>query len=355
VKIGIIACYDQIDYVRARTLRTAFAAAPGTEIIHIRNKHKGLLRYIEVPIKILKARRRDKPDAYVITFRGYEMLLFMVLTLNRKPIIFDELINFTEWMEEHGKLRHGGLAYRLFRRWYASLVKRCRFILADTEAHALYSAKLNNIRVDRYRVIPVGTDEAVFYPRKVKKSDSGSFSVFYYGHMLPLHGMSYALEAARLLQDEPDINFRFVGGKRSVAKACAAAAAAGARITYENWLPFDKIPEAALRADLTLGGPFGDTLQARFVVTGKTYQFLALGAPTLVGRNEVNHAFQDRTNALVVPQGDARAIADAILWAYKHPKQLDKIGQEGRRLYEKQFSQKVINGLVKDLVKDLAV
>lgn len=355
MKIGIIACYDQIDYVRARTLRTAFAAAPDTEIIQIRNRYRGLLRYAEVPLKILRARWRDKPDAYVITFRGYEMLLFMALTFNRTPVVFDEMVNFTEWMEEHGILKNNTVRYRLFRRWYSWLAKHSRLILADTEAHALYSAKLNNIKIDHYRVIPVGTDETVFYPREVNKPADGSFTVFYYGHMLPLHGLQYVLEAAKLLKGEPDINFRFVGGKQMTAKACADAAAAGARITYENWLPFDKLPEAALRAGLTLGGPFGDTLQSKYVITGKTYQFLALGAPVLVGRNDVNDAFSDKANTLVVPQADPQAIADAILWAYNHPKELAEVGKRGRELYDERFSQKVINGLVAKLIKDLVV
>jgi glycosyltransferase involved in cell wall biosynthesis len=335
-------------------LRAAFTAAPDVQVLNIRNRYGGLLRYLEVTLKITVARWRDKPDAYVITFRGYEMLLFMVMTLVRKPIIFDEMVNFTEWMDEHHRLKKGTLPYRLFRRWYGRLAKHSRLILADTEAHARYSAELNRLDISRYRVIPVGTDETVFYPRKVKKPEDQPFTVFYYGHMLPLHGLPYVLEAAEMLKGQ-GISFRFVGGKTKVKNACAAAARNGARVTHENWLPFDKLPEAALRASLTMGGPFGDTLQSRFVITGKTYQFLALGAPAMVGRNEVNSAFQDKVNALVVPQGDARAIADAILWAYRHPTEVTKIGAQGRELYQKEYSQKVINDLVAGLVKDLVV
>lgn len=355
MKIAIITCYKQPDYVRARTLRTAFTAVPDVETVVIRNRHKGWLRFVEVPLKILRARRRDKPDAWIITFRGYEMLLFMALSLNRKPIIFDELVNFTEWMEEHGRLKAGNWRYRLFRRWYAHLVKRCRLILADTEAHASHSAELNRLDLSRYRTIPVGTDETVFYPRELQKPTNQPFTVFYYGHMLPLHGLSYVLEAAEMLKDRVGINFRLVGGKPKVKKACQAAAKSGARVTHEDWLPFDELPSAALTADLTLGGPFGDTTQSQFVITGKTYQFLALGAPVLIGQNRVNDLFQDKVNCLSVPQADAKAIAEAIMWAHDHPEELKQIGQAGHRLYQAHFSQAVINGLVKQLIKDLNV
>lgn len=354
MKIAVITCYKQPDYVRARTLRTAFAAAPDVEVLIIRNRRHGIWRFIEVPLKILKARWRDQPDAYVITFRGYEMLLYMVLTLVRKPIIFDELINFTEWMEEHGKLKAGSRAYRLFRRWNAAVVRHARFILADTEAHARHSASLNRLRIDRYRTIPVGTDETVFYRREVEKSSPGIFTVFYYGSMLPLHGLDYVLEAARLLKDQRDINFRFVGGGTQAAQACAAAVQAGARIKHEAWLPVEELPTAALQAGLTMGGPFGNTTQSQFVITGKTYQFLALGTPVLIGQNEVSGSFQDKDNCLMVPQADAPAIAEAVLWASRHPQELAQIGQAGRQLYEKQFSQTIVTHLAKSIVGGLA-
>ncbi len=355
MKIAIISCYSQRNYVRTRTLRTAFAAADHVEVVNIANKHVSFWRFIEVPLKIMRARLRDKPDAYVITFRGYEMLLFMRLALIRKPIIFDELVNFTEWMEEHGRLRPETWRYRLFRRWYASLTKKCRVILADTDAHAAYSAKLNRLDVSRYLTIPVGTDETVFKKPETASRKTNPFTVFYYGHMLPLHGLPYLLEAAVLLKDNPDVNFHIVGGKKrsKTAEACQAAIAAGAKINYEPWIPFEELPRAALAAGLTVGGPFGKTLQSQFVITGKTYQFLAIGAPALVGRNQVNEGFQDKINCLVVPQADPPALAEAITWAQAHPQELQQIGEAGRQLYNTHFSQAIINKLVQDLVSNL--
>ena len=355
MKIAVITCYAQPDYVRARTLRTAFAAAPETEVLVIRNRHTGWWRYFEVMLKVLAMRWRDKPDAYVITFRGYEMLLLMRLALVRRPIIFDEMVNFTEWLEEHQRLSANSRPYRLFRRWYGRLAGHARFILADTEAHAHYSAQLNRLERGRYRTVPIGTDETVFYPRKTAKAADDTFTVFYYGHMLPLHGLEYVLQAAVLLKDEKRIRFRLVGGKHhaKIAKLCAAAEAQGANLTHESWVPFDELPAAINGAGLTLGGPFGGTLQSQFVITGKTYQFLAMGVPVLIGRNQVNHLFEDRRNCLLAEQADAESIAGAIRWAHTHPKELAAIGKAGRQLYQEHFSQAVINRLVARLIKDL--
>ncbi len=355
MKIAIVTCSPQNDYPRARTLRTAFASVAGVDMLVVRNRHRGILRYPETVIRLTKTRLLDRPDAYVVTFRGYETLLMMASGFVRKPIIFDELINFTEWMEEQGRLRHGSLPYRIFRRWYAWLAGHSRIVLADTDAHAEYSAILNMLSIKRYRTIPVNADETVFNALPVRAKKRQTFTVLYYGHMVALHGLQHVLDAAVLLKGRDDITFRLIGGKQQgqVARACAAAAARGAQVTHESWLPFEELPETIRAAGLTLGGPFGKTLQSRFVITGKTYQVLASGSPVLIGKNDVHEGFQDKENCLVVPQADAQALVDAISWAADHPKGLEKIGQAGRQLYEQRFSQRHINEIVSQLVGEL--
>lgn len=328
-------------------------AQPDVSVDLISNTKRGILRYPEVFWKLLKYRFNNKTDAYLVTFRGYELLLMMVLSFVRTPIVFDEFINFTEWMAEHHKIRPGTLSYRLFRRWYGWLANTSRLILADTESHADYSAELNHIERTRYLSIPVGTDETMFFPEEIQKAASQPFSVFYYGSMLPLHGLDYVLKAAIKLQDEPGITFRFVGGGTAIRQSCEVAAARGARVSYEAWLPFEQIPQAAREAGLCLGGPFGDTLQSQFVVTGKTYQFLALSVPVLVGQNLESNLFKDKDNALVVPQADAEALAAAIRWAYNNPKKLAVVAEGGRKLYEAHFSQRRVNEGVRTLVDRL--
>jgi glycosyltransferase involved in cell wall biosynthesis len=352
MKIVVVTCYQQNDYIRARTLRTAFRAIDQADVLVIRNSHKGFLRYPEVFYKLLRARFTYKPDAYVITFRGYETLLFMRLFLFQKTIIFDELINFTEWMVEHNRFKHGGYMFRLFRNWNAWATKRCRVILADTDEHARYSSELNRLSSQKYLTVPVCADETVFKPRRDWKAPD-SFEVLYYGSMLPLHGLSYLLEAARQLKDNQSIRFRIVGGKSAVAKACEAAGTQGANVVYDEWVPFEDLPGLINQASLAVGGPFGNTLQSQYVITGKAYQFLASAVPTLIGENKVTEKFIDRENCLLVPQADAGALAEAIRWAYDNPDKLEQIGDSGYELYKEHFSQAQVNRLVANLVATL--
>jgi glycosyltransferase involved in cell wall biosynthesis len=354
MKIAIITCYDQSDYVRARTLRAAFASCDGVEVLIIKNRHKGLLRYVEVPLKILRARLTQHLDAYVITFRGYEMLLFLCLTFARKPIIFDELINLVEYYEEHKILRAGTWLDSLARHFYRWQIHHCTYVLADTQAHAAFSAATTGTPRKEFRVLPVAAEEKLFYPEPSRHSVKQPFTVFYYGNgMTPLHGLRHVLEAAIFLKSEPHIRFHLVGGHETAKRACADAVAKGANVTYEEWLPFEEIPVRARTASLCLGGPFGKTLQSQFVITGKTAQFLACGVPVLVGENKASSMFKDKRNCLLVPLADESAIAQAIIWAEAHPEKLQKIGEAGRELYERYFSQRIVNTVVRTMVKDL--
>ncbi len=355
MKIAIVSCYDQTDYPRARILRAGFAEQEGVEVTIISNKQKGLLRYLEVPAKILAARFRTRPDAYVITFRGYEMLLYMILTLVRKPIIFDELVNFEEWMYENNVLKQNTGLSKLFNKFYGWQLRRCRVVLADTQAHAEYSSSLSGVPLDRYVVIPVGTDESVFQKEKLpeirKKTDP--FEVVYVGAMKRLHGLTYVLEAAEALKGDKRISFTIIGGKEKAKLACEEAVQKGARVTYKPWVNFVDLPKIVASAGINLSGPFGNTLQSQYVITGKTFHFLAAGVAALVGKNKVQDGFKDKENCLLVSQADGKAIKNAIVWAADHPKELRAIGTAGRKLYEKRFSKIVIDGKIAAIVKDL--
>ena len=358
MKLVIISCYDQIDYVRALSLRPAFAAAKNTQTIIVKNKHKGLLRYLEVPYKILKSKFRDRPDAYVITFRGYEMLPFVLLVKGRKPLIFDEYINAAEYLQEHNTLPMQSRLGKLFLWWYSGLLRRCRFILADTQAHADYSASLTKIEPKRYVALPVGTDENLFYPTAATHTPSkdGTFRIFYYGVMRPLYGLEYILEAAVSLgKTHPHVVFTISDPRGDQAAVLEAAIAKGARITvHTGWIPFETLPKREIEADLCIGGQFGRTLQSQFVVATKTYQYLACAAPALIARNlTASEGFEDKKNCLMVPQADSAAIAKAIAWAAEHPKELRTIGREGRKLYEARFSQAIIAKEVQRMVHAL--
>lgn len=336
MKLAVITCYKHPDYVRGVTLREGIQRIPDVETINIINTRKGLLRYPEVIGKIIWSRITVRPDAYVLTFRAYEILPLTILLIGRTKLIYDEFLNPLEWLNEERKERWATLIPKnILLRFYRLLLRRCQVILTDTTAHAAHSAQLMNLPVASFASIPVGADESLFFPKKI--TPSKKFSVFYYGSMLPLHGLDIVIEAATLLKNE-DIEFVLAGGDAATTASIHTAKQSGAHITHHTWVAYDQLTDYAQRAHLALGGPFGNTPQANMVITGKTYQFLASKTPVLIGRTKASEVFIDGQNCLDVPLGDAQALASKIMWAAQHPRQLQSIATKGYDLYVSNFS-----------------
>ncbi|HEU0266705.1 MAG TPA: glycosyltransferase, partial [Candidatus Saccharimonadaceae bacterium] len=339
MKICIVYCYSKYpDYIRVKMLRETLMATEGVEVVYVKYTQKSVLRYIEVLWETFKVRLSERPDAYLLAFRGYELLpAVRVLTLG-KPFIYDEFINPLEWVfHEHAKFKAGGIIEKITRSVYRFWCKSTTVILADTASHADISAELSGISRSHYMPLIVSTDETLFAEHKSSRRTTGQFNVFYYGNMLPLHGAGVVIEAMKLLQDK-DISLTLIGGKENTAQSVEVAVKSGAKIEYKSWVEFDELPGYMQRADVCLAGPFGGTYQAQFVITGKAYQYLQMGRPTIIGANKESHIFTDRENALVVEQNSPQALAAAITWTYEHRSELERIGQAGHELYQAKLS-----------------
>ncbi|HUD06745.1 MAG TPA: hypothetical protein VMR34_02560 [Candidatus Saccharimonadales bacterium] len=358
MRIAIVTCKSDPDYIRAKNLRTGFGGCRGVETIVVKNTNKGLTRYAETTFRLIKTRITQKPDAYVLTFRGYEMLFLVLLIAGKKPVIYDEFINPIEWaVYEHHIIKRNGMLARLLHKYYLWLSRHCRFILSDTQSHADYSSKLTGLRPNHYRVVPISADEKLFYPSKKPQprlNKNSVFRVFNYGEgMTPLYGLNIILETAFRLRYFTKIEFQLVGGSAEAKALAEKTKARGANIKYRDEIKSAQLPRAIRRADLALGGPFGNSVQAKMVVTGKTAQFLATGIPTIVGKNKVSTMFIDRVNSLVVTQASSQALAKQILWAYENRSSLKSIGRKGHGLYKKQFSNKVLIEKSQEIVDQL--
>lgn len=337
--IAVITCYRFPDYVRAISLRQAVERSGRFDRVRVvKNRSTGVLRYLQVTGALIRM-TRARPDAYLVTFRGYEILPVVLALAGRRPVYYDEFINPYEWfVEEHRKFRAGSPPARLLRAVFRRLMLRTAGILTDTASHADHSAELMAIPRERFHPVPVGTDERTFTPLPPADRRSG-LRVLYYGSMLPLHGLDVVLAAASLL---PDAQFSIVGGGRAAADAVDEAARRGASVVHADWVPYADLPGLIARHDVMLGGPFGGTEQSKYVITGKAYQFLACARPTVIGENLESAAFSHRRDALIVPQGDPAALADELRWAMSHRDELDAIGRAGRRRFEEEFSEERI-------------
>lgn len=337
-----ILCYYFPEFVRTTTLLQALQQSNEIMVYKAINHSRGWLRYWQTLTQLLFIRFRYNPDFYILGFRGYELFWPVRLITWGRPLLFDHMMSpYDSLVYEKKRIQPGSFLEKIAFRYEKGVLTFADLILTDTVLHQRYFVQLFGLDSKKIHPVHVATDEQLFTPcvKPTLTNVEEQLQVFFYGSFLPLHGIEIILQAAALVSSFP-IHFTLVGGrKQDLSKFHALCAQLNLQnLTHIQWIEYNELPKWACRADLCLGGPFGNTGQARRVITGKTFQFLALGQPTVVGSIEQNQQFIHQENCLLVKQGDAQALADAIAWAFHNRAQLPQIGKNGRILYEQSFS-----------------
>jgi glycosyltransferase involved in cell wall biosynthesis len=181
--------------------------------------------------------------------------------------------------------------------------------------------------------------------------------VVYFGQYIPLHGVNYIVEAAKLLEEHPDIRFELVGDGQTYLEA----ASLGERLQVQNvtfrrtWLsPEDLIAEHIIPADVCLG-VFGDSPKARRVVPIKVFVALALGKPVITedspaAREVLIHG----TDAILCEMANPQALAQAILLLKRDRPLREKIAKQGYLSFQNKFSSRVIGATVKSYLDEVS-
>jgi glycosyltransferase involved in cell wall biosynthesis len=259
--------------------------------------------------------------------------------VTRKPILFDAFVS--NWdtlcfdrqrLEPYSVL--GRLAFRLDR----SACLAASHCLLDTETHRRYFVDTFGIPDAHVSTYYVGYDEELFYPRPPTPASARQV-VFYYGSYLPLHGVEHIVRAAKLLESEPNIEFRLIGDGIMYPLARKLAGELDVqRLTFLPPVPYAGLPAAIAEASVCLGGPFGSNDKARRVVASKTFQFVAMEKPTIVGDSPANRElFTHGEDAMMCRMADAEALAAAILQLCRDDSLRERIAQRGRRRCEDAF------------------
>ncbi len=190
---------------------------------------------------------------------------------------------------------------------------------------------------------------------RVSKHDT--IEVLFYGTYLPLHGVDVIVKAAELLQDHPQIHVSILGdGKDPPEIQKLAEAQHPANVRFLPTVPIAELPAIIGQADICLGGPFGPGQKADRVITGKTFQMLAMAKPVIVSANSANpELLTDRRDALFCKRSDPRDLADAILNLAESPSLRTRIGENGYRSFKRKASLPIITEQLKQILTRMGV
>lgn len=253
------------------------------------------------------------------------------------PLIFDPLISAWDkvvferkkFPETHPK------ALKLLH-WEQSMFSSADLVIADTVPHAEFFIETLSASPDKTFVIPVGAEEALFTAQPFHNRHT-PLEIFFFGSFINLQGPEVIVEAAIQV---PEAQWTLLG-HGPLCKVCQTLGAGHKHIHFEDWLPYEKLPERIGKADVLLG-IFGSSPKAGRVIPNKVYQALASGRPLIT---RASTAYPAEINGQVnrgisfVPGGDPQALADAVRKMIDNPDQLSVFANKARQTYDTFFSE----------------
>ena len=280
-------------------------------------------------------------DIMVVGYPGhFDVFLARLLTwLRRKPLVWDIFMSIYLIALERGLDSRSRFTIRMLRllEWLA-----CRIpdrLILDTSEYVAWFGKIHGIQPGRFRLVPTGADDRFFRPLPARVSDNRDFLVIYYGTFIPNHGVEQIVEAARLLANDLEIHFEFIGDGPDREKTEESANRYHlTNIAFIDWLDKTQLVQHLAQADVILGA-FGATPQSLMTVQNKIYEGLAMAKPVISGDSPAVRQFLlHKDNIYLCKRQDPQALAEAIRVLNHAIALRQKIAGNGYRIYREEFS-----------------
>lgn len=336
MRILYFGIYDP-NYSRNRVLIKGLKAN-GVEIVECRISAKDKLKYLKLVWRFLKS---PNFDLMIVGFPGQEVI-FVARLLTRKQIVFDAftshyggyILDRQYFSKKSWRARY----YRFLDTWSCKLAD---MVLLDTQAHIDFFVKEFKLDRKKFLRVFVGADSDVFYPREAPK-DTEQFLVHFHGHFIPLQGVKYIIEAAKLLENE-DVHFNIIGNGQTFKDDLKLVKSLDIRnISFIAPIPYEELPLFMAKADVCLG-IFGDSPKTDLVVPNKIYEAMAMGKAMITSNTSAaGELLKDGENVLFCCRADAEDLADKIKLLKNSAEIRNSIGQAARRLFKDRLTEKFL-------------
>ncbi len=335
----------EISYVRNRVISNALSDLYEIEII-FNNSNSHLVRIISNYISIIKMKKK-----FDFTFIGFYGNPYFLLTKKFLPnIIFDSFVSTFDTLCYDREIfspnsLFGKLTYFLDK----YCLENSSHIIVDTNENIQFFHEVFNVPKRKMTRIFVSTDEDLFFPLEnspVRKE------ILFYGTLQPLHGLDVILKAARLLENECDYKFVVIGEKRKITQKINQTGVNKLRnLIVLPPINYNDLPKKIAEAAICLGGPFGTTPKARRVITGKTFQFLSMGKPIIVGNTKANKELLTHGyNSHFCDLGNSDQLADSILKIINDSNYRNYISKNGLNTYKEKANFQYVKEEIKKTI-----
>jgi len=187
-------------------------------------------------------------------------------------------------------------------------------------------------------------DIDLFRPENIDRTKLGfrndDFIVIYVGSLTQVQNLKTVIEAANLIKKIPKIKIIMVGEGEDKDNLINETKHLNLRnIDFIDGQPTEKIIELINASNIGLISLSKNKFFSDNALPTKTSEYLGCGKPIVAcaGLN-LKELIEKNKVGLVVPPGDSKALAEAILKLYKNPKIVKKYSSNARQLATRQFS-----------------
>ncbi len=346
---GLRICYfEHYDpsYSRNRIILKALKRA-GAFVVEVHDHSRGIRRWWRLLSRGLTATF----DVLLVGFPGHTdvPLGWLVASLKRCPLVFDAFVSLydTAVLDRRTVPPNSFSAKRLFLTdKFACLL--AKVVLLDTESHIRYFVDTFRLPMGKFRRLWVGADDDVMYPKGTPPSED--FTVFFYGSYIPLHGAQYIVKAAHILEARKErCSFVMVGSEQTFPEVSRLAEDLQVRsVKFVEKVPYERLAEMMSESHVCLG-IFGTTPKAARVIPNKVFDALAVGRPVVTADTPaIREVFTHGENIWLVPAGDEKALAEAVLTLKYDAKLRQRLATNGHALFKERFS---IDAIRRDITR----
>jgi len=311
-----------------------------------------IIKLNRLTIKIIPLLK--KTDVIVVGYIGQiDVILIKLLTLfKRKPIIFNSLISiYSTLVEDRGIFKKASIQAKLIFLIDKISFKLANIIITDTKRQAKYIEDKFNISSFKIKRIFVGADQRYFYPKEVNRAKD-KFRVLFYGKFIPLHGIEYIIKATKILEPDPDIEFRIIGSGQIKNQIMSLVDKLNlVNTTFIDWVYYDRLCDYISSSSACLG-VFSGSPKAERVIPNKVFQVIASKVALITSDNEaIRELLTDRKDSILCKARSEKSLASAIKLLRDDVVLRENIRKEGFLTFKRNCSTRILGKQLLNIIK----
>ncbi len=281
-------------------------------------------------------------DALLVGYPGHFDLPAARVAARGRPVVFNPLVSLWDtFVADRRRFRPGSAAARTLASVDRRALRAATMVVADTRAGADHLAELAALPPERVEFAFVGAEERLF---RAGWQPAEPFTLLFVGKLIPLHGVETILAAARTAVE---LRFRLVGSGQLEQLVRDRPP----NVEWLPWVDYEQLPTELHHAGCALG-IFGTSDKARRVIPNKAFQALACGTPLVTADTPAaRELLVEGESALLVPPGDADALAGALRRLAQDTELAKRLSQGGRAAYEAHASEEVLGARWRQLIE----